>query len=146
MLQLKQVKFYIKQLHYNMHVHAETPQIIDRGALAKMVMQLMDHWDLPTEDQLALLGLASSNRSALGRYRQGEPISQNVDQYARVGHLLGIHKNLRLLFPRNKDYLYSWMKTKNKAFENRTPVEVVKELGFMGLLMVRSYLDRARGI
>jgi Protein of unknown function (DUF2384) len=38
------------------------------------------------------------------------------------------------------------MKTKNKAFENRTPVEVVKELGFMGLLMVRSYLDRARGI
>ena len=64
-----------------MHVRAETPQTIDRGALAKMVMQLMDHWDLPTEDQLALLGLASSNRSALGRYRQGEPISQNVDQY-----------------------------------------------------------------
>ena len=129
-----------------MHVRAETPQTIDRGALAKMVMQLMDHWDLPTEDQLALLGLASSNRSALGRYRQGEPISQNVDQYARVGHLLGIHKNLRLLFPRNKEYLYSWMKTRNKAFENKTPVEVVKELGFMGLLMVRSYLDRARGI
>lgn len=78
--------------------------------------------------------------------RQGEPISQNVDQYARVGHLLGIHKNLRLLFPRNQDYLYGWMKTKNKAFENRTPVEVVRELGFMGLLMVRSYLDRARGV
>ena len=129
-----------------MHLHPETPQISDRGALAKMVMQLMEHWDLATEDQLALLGLASSNRSALGRYRQGEPISQNVDQYARVGHLLGIHKNLRLLYPRNKEHLYSWMKTRNKAFENRTPVEVVKELGFMGLLMVRSYLDRARGI
>jgi hypothetical protein len=145
-LYFKQIKFYIKQIQPNMHIHAETPQIIDRGALAKMVMELMDHWDLPTEDQLALLGLASSNRSALGRYRQGEPISQNVDQYARVGHLLGIHKNLRLLFPRNKEHLYSWMKTRNKAFENRTPVEVVKELGFMGLLMVRSYLDRARGI
>ena len=129
-----------------MNIHTETPQISDRGALAKMVMQLMEHWDLATEDQLALLGLASSNRSALGRYRQGEPISQNVDQYARVGHLLGIHKNLRLLYPRNKEHLYSWMKTRNKAFENRTPVEVVKELGFMGLLMVRSYLDRARGI
>jgi hypothetical protein len=124
----------------------KTPQEVDRGALAKMTMQLLDHWDLSTEDQLALLGLASSNRSALGRYRQGEPIGQNIDQYERVGHLLGIHKNLRLLFPRNKDYLYGWMKTKNKAFENQTPVEVVKELGFMGLLMVRSYLDRARGV
>lgn len=30
---------------------------VDRSALAKMVMQLLDHWDLPTEDQLALLGL-----------------------------------------------------------------------------------------
>ncbi len=94
----------------------KTPQEVDRGALAKMTMQLLDHWDLSTEDQLALLGLASSNRSALGRYRQGEPIGQNIDQYERVGHLLGIHKNLRLLFPRNKDYLYGWMKTKNKAF------------------------------
>jgi hypothetical protein len=38
------------------------------------------------------------------------------------------------------------MKTKNKAFENRTPVELVKEFGFIGLLMIRSYLDRSRGI
>ena len=43
-------------------------------------------------------------------------------------------------------FKYGWMRTKNKAFENRTPVEVVRELGFMGLLMVRSYLDRARGV
>jgi hypothetical protein len=27
-----------------------------------------------------------------------------------------------------------------------TPVEVVKEWGFAGLLMVRGYLDRARGV
>jgi len=27
-----------------------------------------------------------------------------------------------------------------------TPVEVIKEWGFAGLLMVRSYLDRAGGI
>jgi len=146
MLQLIQYKFFLKHIWTHMRAHSEIPQTIDRGALAKMIMQLMDHWDLPTEDQLALLGLASSNRAALGRYRQGDPISQNVDQYARVGHLLGIHKNLRLLFPRNKDFLYGWMRTKNKAFENRTPVEVVRELGFMGLLMVRSYLDRARGV
>jgi hypothetical protein len=37
------------------------------------------------------------------------------------------------------------MSTRNKAFDNLTPVQVVRQWGFTGLLMVRSYLDRARG-
>jgi hypothetical protein len=117
----------------------------DRGALARMVMALLDHWELGTEDQAALLGIAAGNRAALARYRKGEPIGGSRDQYERVGHLLGIHKNLRLLFPQNRDLAYRWMSTRNKAFDNRTPVEVIKEWGFAGLLMVRAYLDHARG-
>ena len=118
----------------------------DRGALAKMVMALLDHWALPTEDQAALLGIAASNRAALTRYRKGEPIGTSRDQFERVGHLLGIHKNLRLLFPQNRDLAYRWMSTRNKAFDNLTPVQVVKDWGFAGLLTVRAYLDRARGV
>ncbi len=118
----------------------------DRGALAKMVMTLLDHWKLSTEDQAAILGLAPNNRAALSNYRSGKPIGTSRDQYERVGHLLGIHKNLRLLFPQNRDLAYSWMTTRNRAFDHRTPVEVIKEWGFAGLLMVRGYLDRARGV
>lgn len=118
----------------------------DRGALAKMVMALLDHWKLSTEDQAALLGLAANNRAALTRYRKGEPIGTSRDQYERVGHLLGIHKSLRLLFPQNRELVYRWMSTRNKAFENLAPVEVVSQWGFAGLLMVRAYLDRARGV
>jgi uncharacterized protein (DUF2384 family) len=118
----------------------------DRGALAKMVMSLLDHWKLSTEEQAALLGIAASNRAALTRYRKGEPIGTSRDQYERVGHLLGIHKNLRLLFPQNRDLAYRWMSTRNRAFDNRAPVEVVNEWGFAGLLMVRAYLERARGV
>jgi len=118
----------------------------DRGALATMVMTLLDHWKLSTEDQAALLGVAPSNRAALSRYRKGEPIGGSRDQFERVGHLLGIHKNLRLLFPQNRDLAYRWMSTRNKAFNNLTPVAVINEWGFAGLLMVRSYLDRARGV
>lgn len=117
----------------------------DRGALAKMVMALLDHWQLSTEDQAALLGIAASNRAALSHYRRGKPIGTSRDQYERVGHLLGIHKNLRLLFPQNRDLAYRWMSTRNKAFDNLTPVEVVKAWGFAGLLRVRGYLDRTRG-
>ena len=108
-------------------------------------MTLLDHWALSTEDQAALLGLAASNRATLARYRRGEPIGTSRDQYERVGHLLGIHKNLRLLFPHQRELAYRWMSTRNRAFDNLTPVEVVRNWGFAGLLMVRAYLDRARG-
>ena len=117
----------------------------DRGILAKMVMTLFEHWKLSTEDQAVLLGIATNNRAALSNYRSGKPIGTSRDQYERVGHLLGIHKNLRLLFPQNRDLAYRWMTTRNKAFDHLTPVEVIKEWGFAGLLMVRGYLDRARG-
>lgn len=50
------------------------------------------------------------------------------------------------LFSQNRELPYRWMSTRNKAFDNRTSVEVVKEWGFAGLLMVRAYLDRARGV
>jgi hypothetical protein len=81
----------------------------------------------------------------LTKYRNGEPISASRDTLERAGHLLGIHKNLRLLFPHNRDLAYRWMKSRNRAFDNRTPAEVVRVYGFAGLLMVRAYLDRARG-
>ena len=100
-----------------MGVKAQTPVDAgvaeDRGALARMVMKLLDHWQLSTEDQAALLGLATSNRAALGRYRRGEAIGGSRDQFERVGHLLGIHKSLRLLFPQNLDLAYRWMTTRN---------------------------------
>jgi hypothetical protein len=130
----------------NIAVEQKVTSTEDRGSLAKMVMKLLDHWDLSTEDQAALLGIASTNRAALSKYRKGSPIGTNRDQYERVGHLLGIHKNLRLLFPHNRDLAYRWMNTRNKAFDNLTPVEVVRNWGFAGLLMVRAYLDRARGV
>ena len=130
------------------HAHSKTisdAQPLDRGAIARMLMQLFERWQLATEEQLDSLGLSTDNRAALGRYRRGEPLSQSRDMLERAGHLLGIHKNLRLLFPHNRDLAYAWMKTRNKAFEGKTPVEVIREYGFAGLFMVRAYLDKARG-
>lgn len=107
-------------------------------------MSLLDRWDLSSEDQAFLLGLAPGNRAALVRYREGARIGTTRDQYDRVGHLLGIHKSLRLMFPGNLDIAYGWMKMHNRAFGGMTPVAVIREYGFVGLLTVSAYLDRAR--
>lgn len=118
----------------------------ERSTLAKMVMQLFDHWELAPADQISLLGLSAGNRAALARYRKGEALANSRDLLERVGHLLAIHKNLRLLFPHDRDLAYAWMSTRNRAFGGKTPVEVIGEWGFAGLMHVRAYLDRARGV
>lgn len=117
----------------------------DRRAIASLLMTLFDHWQLSTVEQLDALGFSTTNRAILTKYRRGEPISGSRDTLERAGHLLGIHENLRLLFPRNADLRYAWIKTRNRAFDNRAPIELIREWGFAGLLMVRAYLERARG-
>ena len=106
-----------------MTAHATVPAgNVDRAAVAGMLMKLFDHWRLTSEEQLDALGFSVTNRAVLTKYRRGDPISASRDTMERAGHLLGIHKNLRLLFPHNRDLAYDWMKTRNKAFENRTPI------------------------
>ena len=124
---------------------AASTEGIDRKAITGMLMRLFDHWSLSTEEQLSALGFATTNRAALSRFRKGEAITANRDTLERAGHLLNIHKNLRLLFPHNRELAYAWIKTRNRAFENLTPAQVICEFGFRGLLMVLAYLERARG-
>jgi hypothetical protein len=116
----------------------------NRTALAKMVIRLFDHWALPTADQAALLGFATGSRSTLARYRKGSPLDDNVDLLGRVGHLLGIHKALRIIFPHNRDLVYRWVITPNRRFGGKCPVEIMRN-GYEGLLAVRRYLDFERG-
>jgi len=115
-----------------------------RGRLAAMVMKLLEHWRLSTSEQADVLGLSTSSRSTLGRYRSGEPLADNRDLLDRAGHLLGIHKSLRLLFPHDRDLAYRWMTQPNRRLGMR-PVDLILEHGFEGLLALRRYLDFQRG-
>nr|WP_026280514.1 MbcA/ParS/Xre antitoxin family protein [Thioalkalivibrio sp. ALE28] len=115
----------------------------ERRALARMVTTLFEHWALDDDESLAMLGLTRAGRSCLTRYRKGEPLSAHRDMLDRVGHLLAIHKTLRQMFPHERDQAYRWIRTRNRAFDQRTPAEMITEHGFAGLLMVRTYLDRA---
>lgn len=126
------------------HAAPDTGSREARGRLAAMVTQLLDHWQLSTAEQAAVLGLSAGSRSTLARYRHGEPLADSRDLLDRAGHLLGIHKSLRLLFPRDRDLAYRWMTQPNRRLGAR-PVDLVLEHGFEGLLAVRRYLDFQRG-
>ncbi len=116
-----------------------------RKSLAKTVTKLFELWGLNTQEQAALLGLSEENRSTISRYRKGAPLADNRDILDRVGHLLDIHKSLRIIFPHNRDLVYRWMVTRNRKFEAR-PVDIVRERGFEGLISLRRYLDFERGM
>ena len=115
-----------------------------RERLARLVTRLFDLWQVSVAEQAALLGLSADNRSTLARYRKGDPLADSRDLLDRVGHLLGIHKSLRILFPHDWDLAYRWMTTPNRRFGSR-PVDVVVQRGFEGLLALRRYLDFERG-
>jgi transcriptional regulator with XRE-family HTH domain len=116
----------------------------NREKLARTLVTLLEHWKLPPADQATLLGLSAQSRSTVARYRRGEPLADSADLLARAGHLLGIHKALRILFPQDRDLAYRWVTTPNRRFGERAPLGLMKQ-GFEGLLAVRRYLDFERG-
>src|SRR5678816_3426122 len=101
-----------------------------RERLARMVVALLDHWKLAPNDQAVLLGLSTQSRSTIARYRRGEPLADSADLLARAGHLLGIHKALRILFPHDRDLAYAWVTTPNRRFGDVAPLEVMKRHGY----------------
>lgn len=116
-----------------------------RQSLAKMLMRLFELWSLSSEEQAAMLGLSPNTRSTLKRYRDGAPLADNRDMLDRAGHLLAIHKSLRILFPHNKSLAYQWPRQPNSNFNEKSPVGFIQDKGFEGLLMIRRYLDFQRG-
>ena len=116
-----------------------------RERLARMVVALLDHWKLAPNDQALLLGLSAQSRSSIARYRRGEPLADSADLLARAGHLLGIHKALRILFPHDLDLAYRWVTTPNRRFNGAAPLDIMKRHGYEGILAVRRYLDFERG-
>ena len=115
-----------------------------RSALAKIVTRLFDRWELTLAEQAGLLGLSTTNRASIARYRAGEPLADSRDLLDRVSCLLGIHKVLRILFPHNRELVYRWMSAPNRRLGAR-PVDIVLTHGFEGLLAVRRYLEFERG-
>ncbi len=118
----------------------------NRIKLAKLVTKLFDLWNLSTADQLELLGLSTTSRAMLTKYRQGTALPSSRDMLDRVGWLLSIHKALRLLYPQNENIRYSWILMRNQVLGNQRPIDIMKEEGLIGIAKTSRYLDHLRGM
>ncbi|MEZ0471217.1 antitoxin Xre/MbcA/ParS toxin-binding domain-containing protein [Luteimonas salinilitoris] len=117
-----------------------------RRDLARILAALFEQWALPTEQQLALLGMSPESRKVLAQYRRGERALPNSrDTLDRAGYLLGIHKGLRLLFPEDPELRFGWVRRRNRMLDGRTPLEVMLEEGLVGLARIARFVDFQRG-
>jgi hypothetical protein len=118
---------------------------LDLAALTKIVLNLFEHWSLNPEEQLILLEYKPTSSSTLARLRNGGAIPFNKDKIMRIDKLFSIHRALRMLYPQNIDLCYSWIKRRNRVFDGKTPLEIMRD-GNEGLnkvwLYVGHQLDR----
>jgi hypothetical protein len=117
-----------------------------RKKLARMVTRLFELWELPTADQLELLGLSRTSRAQISKYRKGGALPSSRDMLDRIGWLLSIHKSLRLLYPRNENIRYTWVKRRNQILDDQRPLDIMKHQGLIGIARVARYLDFLRGM
>ena len=117
-----------------------------RKKLARMVTRLFELWKISTADQLELLGLSRTSRAQISKYRNGGAVPSSRDMLDRIGWLLSIHKSLRLLYPRNENIRYTWVKRRNRILDDQRPLDIMTYQGLLGIARVARYLDYLRGM
>lgn len=116
----------------------------DRVQLARLIVTLLDSWEVPAENQIALLGLPPETSTLiLRRFYENEPLPEDAAINERVDHLIGIADALRTSYPHNALMGAIWMNRRNNRFDNRTPLAVLLEDGLQGFFAIRTHLDCA---
>lgn len=114
-----------------------------RGFLA-----IAERWGLTERERLLVLGLPgrSTYHGWIAKARAGGAITLPLDTLLRISAVLGIHKGLEILFPREGDAL-AWLRAANAGpvFGGQAPLALVVGGTQDGILQVRRYLDAWRG-
>lgn len=114
-------------------------------AAVRAFVNIAKHWELSTEEQLALLG--SPGRSTFFAWKQSpENASLPRDTLERISYLLGIYKALQILLP-DPQAADAWIRKPNNAllFGGKSALARMLSGNVSDLYVVRQYLDAARG-
>lgn len=118
--------------------------IEEKTELTRMIMSLLDSWNIRSEHQISVLSLPQGTRlRMLRRYRDDTPFPDDENVMERIEHIVGIAEALHTTFPRNANMAAQWMNQPHRRFSNRTPVSLMVEDGLSGIISVRAQLDCA---
>ena len=130
--------------------HKDEPSIgfdeESQKVLGEVFWKMTSLYKLNREEQAALLGI-KYNRQRLLQLEKEQIIPLDPDKFLRVGHLLGIHRSLQILFPYQKDVVYAWMKIPQWFFHDKSAVQFIMEdpvNSLARLFTVRRILDQMR--
>jgi len=124
---------------------ASLPSKDEQKALGKVLWLLAEEYNLSISELAILLDVGEKTiRNAKKERNFPQP---SLDRIRRIGHLLGIKKNLEILFPRNKEIRANWLKVPRDTFKGKSAMELIEEnplLSMDRLFTVRRILDMYR--
>ena len=113
-------------------------------SLTKMIIGILESWGLNTRQQHTLLAFSKKVPiRGMRRFQDDQAFPNETDLNMRLEHIVGIHHALHTTYPHNPAMGPLWIKTRNKRFENQSPITLMLEEGLTGVMRVRSHLDCA---
>lgn len=126
-------------------IHAEPTTAADLGGPAlRAFFALADRWKLRAAEQRTLLG--EPPESTYFKWKKQQDGTPSRDVIERISYLLGIWKDLQILFP-DPVQADAWVRKPNAAplFGGRSALERMLSGNVADLYVVRQYLDAQRG-
>jgi hypothetical protein len=114
------------------------------GPAIRAFLNVSEAWSLTNEARRALLGWPPE--STFFKYKAGEIGTLSFDMLVRISLVLGIYKDLHILYP-EPDLADRWVSlpNNNALFGGRPALSLMTEGGMDGLYQVRRLLDGRRG-
>ena len=114
------------------------------GPALRAFFKLAEQWELRISDQRRLLG--DPPESTFYKWKRQQEGTLGRDVLERISYLLGIYKDLQILFP-DAMQADAWVRKPNAAplFGGGTALERMLSRNVADLYVVRQYLDAQRG-
>ncbi len=118
------------------------------GPGLRTFLNIAEQWQLTETERRLILGLPSRStfHGWIAKARRGDEITLSVDELLRISLILGIYKDLKIIFPRD-DEAARWLRSPNSGpvFGGQTPLALITSGTQDALLLLRRYLDAWRG-
>jgi hypothetical protein len=114
------------------------------GPALRTFFRIAAAWGLSVQEQRALLGWPAA--STFHKYKAGDVAALSFDTLTRISLVIGIYKNLQILYP-EPEFADRWVQMPNShaLFGGRPALALMTGAGIDGLYQVRRLLDGRRG-